>query len=306
MFVIYHPIVLFVYKRLSVIQQVVDALLRNPGAKESNLVVFSDGAKNETDMMSVNDVRAYINQVRGFKSIELICRDENLGLAGSFISGITEILDRFESAIFIEDDNLVSPGFLEFMNNCLELYKNDERVSCVTGYSFPIWPPQSKPYFVRGAETWSVGIWRRSWQHFCADGNLLKTKLKNRNLVAKFSRDGFGFYPMLLAQINGKIDSWGVRWWTSAFVDNMYYLMPHKPLCVSIGYGLDSVHCKDYSYIFRSSEELADKISLDGLPTKTEQTFRTTAQIIIMNVVIIKVMSIAYRFCKTFECKLVK
>lgn len=146
---------------------------------------------------------------------------------------------------------------------------------------------QNSPYFLRGAETWSMATWRRSWQHFCLDGKILKGVIDDQKLVSKFSRDGFGFYPMLQAQIRGEIDSWGVRWWASAFVNDMYCLYPHRPLCVSIGYGVDSVHCKVYSPIFRKTTDLVERVELSKLPIKVKETFRTTASIMLMNRVFI-------------------
>ena len=282
---IHSPIVLFTYKRLSVTRLVVDSLLSNPEANDSDLIIYSDGPKDEEDKLNIDEVRNYLRQLSGFKSIELIFRNKNLGLANSFITGITETLVRFESAIFMEDDNLVSSGFLAFMNATLDLYKEDERVSCITGYSFPLWPQKNRPYFVRGAETWAMATWRRSWKHFCIDGKLLKSKIEEKKLVSKFSRDGFDFYPMLQRQIRGEIDSWGVRWW--AYVSDMYCLYPHKPLCVSIGYGEDSVHCKVYSPIFRNTTDLVEKIGLSNLPNKVQETFGTTASIILMNRVVL-------------------
>lgn len=286
------PIVLFTYKRLPVTQQVVNALLENPESKLSNCIIFSDGPKNVSDVDKVLEVRNYLYTLHGFKTIEIICRDRNLGLASSFINGITEVLNRFESAIFIEDDNLVSPGFLAFMNKALNVYRDNERVSCISGYTYPIWPRQSRPYFIRGAETWSMATWRHSWQHFCRDGKILIEELKKKNLVNKFSRDGFGFYPMLHSQVCGEIDSWGVRWWASAFVNDTYCLYPHSPLCVSIGYGEDSVHCKGaYSSVFRRPSELVDEVILESLPKKVEQSIRTTLSIMLMNRVLLKLKS---------------
>jgi len=283
----YNPIVLFTYKRIAVTRLVVDNLLGNPEANDSVLIVYSDGPKNEDEKLEVDEVRNYLRRLSGFKSIELIFRTKNLGLANSFITGITETLVRFESAIFLEDDNLVSSGFLAFMNASLELYKQDERVSCITGYSFPLLPQQNRPYFVRGAETWSMATWRRSWQHFCLDGQLLKAKIEQKKLVSKFSRDGFGFYPMLQAQINGEIDSWGVRWWVSNFVNDMYCLYPHQPLCISIGYGDDSVHCKGvYHPLYRKPSELVDRIKLSTLSCEVKETYRTSIAITLMNYVL--------------------
>jgi len=289
------PVVLFTYKRLTVTQRVINALLMNPEAKSSDLIVFSDGPKNAEDD-KILELRQYLKCISGFKSVELIYREQNLGLATSFITGITEVLERFDSAIFIEDDNLVSPGFLAFMNKGLEVYKDDERVSCISGYTYPIWPRQRRPFFIRGADTWSMATWRRSWQHFCSDGRLLKFELENRKLVAKFSIDGFRFYSMLEAQIRGEIDSWGVRWWTSAYLKNMYCLYPHLPLCVSIGYGENSVHCTGgYNPVFRRPSELVKEIKFEKLPGKVSQTLLTTASLLLMNNVLLKLRSAMLR-----------
>ena len=286
---IFHPIVIFTYKRCSITRLVINSLLANPEANKSDLVIYSDGPKSESDKIEVEEVRNYLKEVKGFNSIELKFRTRNLGLAGSFITGITETLDRFESAIFMEDDNLVSPGFLKFMNLTLEHYKDNINVSCITGYSYPLWPQQNRPYFVRGAETWSMATWRRSWQLFCDDGNFLKNKIDENKLVCKFSRDGNGFYQMLEEQISEKIDSWGIRWTASAFVNDMYCLYPNKPLCVSIGYGIDSVHCKVYNPLFRKSTDLVNEIGLSNLPAIVKETLTTTILIMLMNRIIFKI-----------------
>lgn len=290
------PIVLFTYKRLDVTRLVVNSLLSNPEAIDSHIIIYSDGPKNQSDEVEVNLVRNYLSLLSGFKTIDFVFRTNNYGLSRSFITGITETLECFESAIFMEDDNLVSPGFLKFMNATLQLYKYDERVCCISGYSYPLWPHQNTPYFVRGAETWSMATWRRSWQYFCSDGNLLMSKIIDKNLFSKFSRDGFGFFSMLQAQIDGKNDSWGVRWWSSAFVNDLYCLYPHLPLCVSIGYGVDSVHCTGgYSPIFRSPSELVDKIDILLLPRVVRQTFKTSFLIFFMNHFSLKLFSFLSR-----------
>jgi hypothetical protein len=288
---LYNPIILFTYKRLNVTRSVINSLLTNDEARNSVLIVYSDGHKNENDKLEVDEVRNYLLQLKGFKSIELIFRTKNLGLSKSFITGITETFERFESAIFLEDDNLVSPCFLAFMNSTLELYKENARVSCVTGYSLPLCPQQSRPYFVRGAETWSMGTWRRSWQNFCKDGELLKSQIKDKNLIKKFSRDGFGFYQMLQSQAIGENDSWGVLWWTSAFINEMYCLYPNMPLCVNIGYGEDAVHCKNYNPLLRNPTHLVHEIDLTKLPVKVQESIRTTISIILMNKFMLKIKS---------------
>ncbi len=168
------------------------------------------------------------------------------------------------------------------MNNALNWYRENEKVICVTGYSWPLRPAQRQPYFLRGAETWSMGTWRRAWQHFCPDSSKLLLDLESNNLVKRFRSDGFGLYEMLQRQVKGEIDSWGVRWWASAYVKNMYCLYPHKPLCVSIGYGEDSVHCSSYGPLFRKPSELALQ-PIVSLPVDVKETLMTTLSIRLMN-----------------------
>ena len=251
------PVALFTYKRLEITERVIQSLRGNEEAAETELIIYSDGPKSTSDTQEVDNIRRYLGGLTGFKNIDLIYRDKNLGLAQSFIQGITETLARYEKAIFLEDDNLLSKHFLSFMNEALNYYKNNEKVICVTGYSWPLVPTPKQPFFVRGAETWSMGTWRRGWKHFCSDGNRLLSDIHKKGLVKKFRGDGFGFYEMLQRQVRGEIDSWGVRWWASAFLKDMYCLHPHKPLCVSIGYGEDSVHCNSYGPLFRKPSDLS-------------------------------------------------
>jgi hypothetical protein len=232
----------------------------------SDLIIFSDGPKSDDeDREKVDGVREYCLSIKGFKSVEFRFKKNNKGLANSFIDGITEILNKHSEAIFIEDDNLLSEYFLSFMNQALFKYRDNKRVCCVTGYSYPVSPKPKQPYFIRGAETWTMATWKRGWDIFCSDSALLKKKIDDNNLKEMLNKDGFKFYEMLQDQIDGKIDSWGVRWWVSAFVSNMYCLYPNNTFVISIGYGHDSVHCKTRSTLFRSFSDLA-KEPLHVLP----------------------------------------
>ncbi len=276
------PIVLFTYKRLAVTKRVLDSLLTNKECRSSRLIVYSDGPKNRNDEEAVGEVRSYLKTITGFKQIEYFYRERNLGLAQSFICGITETLAKYEKAIFLEDDNLLSEHFLSFMNQALNHYESNPRVICVTGYSWPIWPKQKTPYFIRGAETWTMATWRRGWGNFNADGMALLREIDQGKLNGRFSRDGFGFYKMLEQQVSGKIDSWGVLWWASAFVKDMYCLYPNETFCVSIGYGEESVHCQNYSFTCRLPEDLS-KEQILLFPDVVRQSIMVTLLLRLMN-----------------------
>src|ERR1700761_3304977 len=93
------PILLFTYKRLDVLKQTIDALKDNYLALESDLFIFSDGAKYVNDELIVNEIRLYLRQLSGFKSINITESKTNKGLANSIISGVSEIIAQYESVI---------------------------------------------------------------------------------------------------------------------------------------------------------------------------------------------------------------
>ncbi|RZL27775.1 MAG: sugar transferase, partial [Pedobacter sp.] len=77
------PIALFVYNRPQHTQRTIKFLQQNELAAESRLYIFSDGAKTSNDDEKVAEVRAIINKTEGFKSVKIIERKENAGLANS-------------------------------------------------------------------------------------------------------------------------------------------------------------------------------------------------------------------------------
>jgi GT2 family glycosyltransferase len=132
------PIVLFVYNRPWHTKQTITALERNELSDKSELFIFSDEAKNPENIEKVKEVREYIKKAKNFKKITIIKQTKNLGLAASIINGVTNIINKYGKIIVLEDDLVTSPHFLRFMNESLDLYKNEEKVWHITGYRHPL------------------------------------------------------------------------------------------------------------------------------------------------------------------------
>lgn len=81
------PIILFAYKRLNTLKRTVDSLQHNMLKSESELFIFSDAAKTGKDVLAVEEVRAYLETISGFKSIRILEAKENKELANSIIEG---------------------------------------------------------------------------------------------------------------------------------------------------------------------------------------------------------------------------
>ena len=84
---------LFAYRRLDTLRQTVASLQQNSLAPESELFIFSDQGRNETEKAQVEQVRAYLKTITGFKKIQIFESGTNKGLANSIIGGTTRIIN---------------------------------------------------------------------------------------------------------------------------------------------------------------------------------------------------------------------
>jgi hypothetical protein len=230
------PIALFVYKRPNHLKLTIEALIKNYLIEESELFIFSDGPKSDKDEIQVNEVRKFIKELKGFKKIFLIERETNFGLSKSIISGVTELVDRYGKIIVLEDDLVTSPFFLKYMNDALTYYNNIDEVISIHGYMYPLNAILPETFFLRGADCWGWGTWKRAWNLFEPDGKKLLRELEEQNLLSKFDWEGaLTNVRMLKNFIKGKNDSWAIRWHASAFLNNKLTLYPGKSLINNIG-----------------------------------------------------------------------
>lgn len=231
----YSPIALFVYNRLWHTQQTVEALLKNAEAKDSDLIIFSDGAKDVASKEKVDQVRQYLRTIAGFKSVRIVERKDNRGLAKSIISGVTEVVNDYGQVIVLEDDMVTSPYFLKYMNDGLDMYWDEDRVISIHGYCYPI-EGLPETFFLKGADCWGWATWKRGWDLFESDGSRLLAELTQRDLMDRFDFfGGFDYSGMLKGQIEGRNDSWAVRWYASALLQDKLTLYPGKALVHNIG-----------------------------------------------------------------------
>jgi len=230
------PLLLFAYNRLKHTKGTIEALQKNNLAGATELFVFSDNAKKEIDQAAVSEVRNYIKTVKGFKEVYIFERDSNFGLGKNIIDGVTRIVNERGRAIVLEDDLITSPFFLEYINQGLEIYENEETVASIHGYCYPVTKKLPETFFIRGADCLGWGVWKRSWSLFEPDGNKLLQKLVDSKQTSLFDyNDSYPFTQMLRDQIAGKNNSWAIRWYASAFINNKFTLYPGRSLVFHAG-----------------------------------------------------------------------
>lgn len=239
------PIALFVYQRIRETRIAVSALKANELAAESDLFIFSDAPRSEAAVRNVTAVREYLRTIDGFRSISIIERETNLGLSRSIIDGVGMLVERYGKVIVVEDDLETSKYFLNFMNDALQFYESDERVISIHGYVYPVKGTLPSTFFLKGADCWGWATWKRGWELFEQDGRVLEEQLKQRNVCDEFDFNGtYPYTRMLRQQIEGKNDSWAVRWYASAFLKDKLTLYPGRSLVNNISSDSLGTHTK--------------------------------------------------------------
>ena len=234
------PIVLFTYNRLYHTKQTIEALSKNELANESELIIYSDGAKNIEVKQKVKEVREYLKTIQdldAFKSVTIIEREKNFGLANSIIDGVTKIVNKYGKIIVLEDDIVTSKYFLKFLNDALEYYKEKKELWHISGWNYPISSDGLDDVFLwRLMNCWGWATWSDRWQYFEKNPKkLIKTFSKKD--IKRFNLDGYyNAWSQVKENYKGKINTWAIFWYAIIFEHNGLCLNPTQSFVQNIGH----------------------------------------------------------------------
>jgi hypothetical protein len=250
------PIVLFTYLRLDSLKKTVSALSNNSLAAESDLIVFSDGSKSLKDDKIVLEVRAYLKTIKGFKSIKIHESRSNKGLAASIIHGVSEVLKFYPSAIVLEDDLITSTNFLAFMNQALDYYKDKPEILAVSGFSPRIKGlRKDEVYFTHRASSWGWACWEDRWSKIDWNCEYYDEFKESTKLKSKFNEMGSDMSLMMKRQMEGKLNSWAIRFCFNQFQQQLYSVHPAISKIQNIGFS-DELATNTYQKFNRFSSNL--------------------------------------------------
>ncbi|WP_198314779.1 MULTISPECIES: glycosyltransferase family 2 protein [unclassified Acidovorax] len=238
------PIVLFVFARPDHTRRTLDALVANKLAGESDLIIYADGARNVGEQDRVNLVRAIVNSLSGFKSVTVVEREINYGLARNIIEGVSDVCSRYGRAIVLEDDIVTSPQFLTFMNAALDRYADDSRVWHISGWNYPINTEGLGDVFLwRLMNCWGWATWADRWVQYKKEPARLVREWSSED-IHRFNLDGGqNFWEQVTRNNDGALNTWAIFWYATIFENNGFCVNPSLSYVNNIGLDGSGENC---------------------------------------------------------------
>lgn len=240
------PVAIFAYNREEHLRKIIQALEENVGIEETDVYIFADYGDKEVE--KIEAVRNYLHELEKnykFKSLKVEYATEHKGLAQSVIDGVTKVINKYGRIIMVEDDIYTSKDFLTYMNQALDFYESGP-IWSVSGYSFPMKSLEKYPhdvFYSYRAGSWGFGTWADRWNMIDWEVKSYSEFIKDKKWIRKFNRGGKDLADMLTAQMEGRRDSYGVRWCFEQCNRDMFAVYPKVSRVINLGFDGTGTHC---------------------------------------------------------------
>lgn len=132
----YAPIIIPTLNRYEHFKRCVESLSKCTYASDTDLFIGLDFPPSEKYYEGYNNIKRYLSQIVGFKSVVILDADHNLGVNENCKRMYAYVRERgYKKYIFTEDDNEFSPNFLDYCNWALDYFEKDNGVLYICGYN---------------------------------------------------------------------------------------------------------------------------------------------------------------------------
>lgn len=257
------PILFLIFNRPDLTDLVFSTIRQ---AKPAQLFIAADGPREHKKLEAelckhTRDI--VLQNIDWDCEVHTLLRDTNLGCKTAVSSAITWFFDNVEAGIILEDDILPDPSFFTFCEKMLIRYKDDERVTQISGVNLMGHLDHKQSYFFsKMGGIWGWATWARAWKHYDVDIKDWKNT-RVRNEVKKFlaHRDWFHRMKSNFDMVYNKLyDTWDFQWVFTQLKLNGLAIIPIVNLIENIGFRGDATHTKN------SNELIESKMKCYSLP----------------------------------------
>ena len=258
---IYAPVIIPTLNRFDHLKECVESLNKCHNADKTEVYISIDYPPSEKYREGHDKICEYLECSKfNFKELHLFKQTENLGVINdgkkkysnsSFLR--EKVMGKYDYWISSEDDNVFAPGFLDFINESLEYFKNDPTVFSVCGYSFYYHLKFDGNNYLRqncDFNAFGCAFWKDKYLDMMrfSEAGYLKKMIYNPCKVYKFWKVS-NLQVAHLASFSRKANfKRGDNFYTIYMIDKgMTQVMPSKSLVRNIGWDDSGIHCVGFS-----------------------------------------------------------
>ncbi|MBQ9494596.1 MAG: hypothetical protein IJR50_03025 [Treponema sp.] len=266
----YYPVVIPTMSRYEHFKNCVESLSKNTHADKTELVIGLDYPASEKYEEGWKKIKDYIPTIKGFRKVTVFEHKENLGSVANWKFLQSYVSEHYDAWINTEDDNVFSPCFLDYMNKCLEKYKDDCSILAVSGYMDAvdfILANRQDANIVRMQDymAYGLGKWRRTNQELdlYMPPHYMRYVCSHRKVLKKMKNNLRDLYQLIFWTKNNPALDIRCDFTIACYciINGKYLINPTLSLVRNMGYDGSGEHCgaleNDYYGI--------QKISLDSI-----------------------------------------
>ena len=240
------PVLFLVFNRPHTTQVVFEAIRKQ---QPTELFIAADGPRHEEDRRNGDAVKEMIlANIDWHCTVKTLFRETNLGCGRSVSSAISWFFEQVEEGIILEDDCVPNDSFFQFCQTLLEIYRDDPRISAISGNNFQAQQPmplEADYYFSIFPSSWGWATWRRAWTGF--DLHLTNWPAQRRlDLGQSLFREkkyAYWWRERFDSFFRGKLEhTWDFQFHYLSMMRRQYAILPKANLISNIGHGPDATH----------------------------------------------------------------
>ncbi len=246
-------VAIFAYKRYAHLSSLLGSLVANHGIKDLDFFIFIDGPRFKEDETNVNKVIEVSKKFRELiPSLTVHCETKNLGIRKQFEDKGDFIFEKYESAIFLEEDLIVAPNFLKFMQSLLARYQGSGTIGCISGHYVP-GNLRTAEYSLCELKYYghnlAWGTWRNEWSQYRSltlSDLLPLTKLSRWSMFNR--RASYPFSHKLAKELSRDGRSWAIRWYAFFYLKKKSTIFSSTNLAIHTGTDSQATNYKFQSF----------------------------------------------------------
>ena len=227
-------VLMLFFNRPETFEKVFDAVRQ---ARPSRLFLFQDGARNEKDVLRMEQCRKIAENIDWQCEVYRNYQEKNLGCMTAGFTSHRWAFSNTDKCIVIEDDVLPDQSFFKFCKEMLDRYENDTRITMVAGFNVDEETPYM-PYsyfFTSAFSIWGWASWSRVVSQWDGEYSFLNDDFAVKQLTNLIKQRGYRKDFIKMCQDHREF-------WACMLFNSGMAVMPKKNLIKNIGASDDSTH----------------------------------------------------------------